>query len=293
MDIATRASTDTPRAKRYRIARKSMARWVLYAALLFVFVVPLWSVIASALSGVTLPPGRLAALPIEPTLDNLAIAWTRYRVDRFFANSLIMAGIAVPLQTFVSALAAYALARKRFRGSAVVLLLILATMMMPEEIIAVPLFLVLGDLPLLGVNLLNTYAGLILPVVGWAFSIFVLTQFMKQIPMELEEAAKVDGAGELRIFFRIILPLVKPALGTVFVFSFLMVWDQYLLPLIVAQDPDMRTLQVALLAMRRSDVITPNILMAASLFALVPSILVFLLLQHHFERGLTSGSVKG
>lgn len=282
-----------PAGRRRRRLVSKASRWTLYAVLLLVFVVPLWSVVASAFSGSVLPPGRLAGLPVDPTLSNIVTAWGRYRVSRYITNSLVMVAIAVPLQTLVSAFAAYALARKRFRGASLVLLLILTTMMMPEEIIAVPLYLVLSDVPLFGVSLLNNYAGLVLPLVGWAFSIFVLTQFMRQIPVEMEEAAQVDGAGELGIFFRIILPAVKPALGTVGIFSFLMVWDQYLLPLMVAQDPSMNTLQIALLELRRSDNITPNITMAASLFALVPSIVVYLGLQKHFERGLMSGSVKG
>lgn len=281
------------RRRQRQATTRSVARWALYLLLLVVFVVPLWSIVASALSGDVLRPGRLAGLPVDPTFANVTAAWSRYNVSRYLGNSLVMAGLAVPLQTFVSALAAYALARKRFRGAAVVLLLILCTMMMPEEIIAVPLYLVLSDVPLFGVSLLNSYAGLVLPVLGWAFSIFVLMQFMKEIPLEIEEAAQIDGAGDVGIFFRIVLPSVKPAIGTVLIFSFLMVWDQYLLPLLVATDPQMNTLQVALLELRRSDHITTNIVMAAALFALLPSITVYLLLQKHFERGLMAGSVKG
>lgn len=281
-----------PRVRVRSIASTAL-RWTLFAVLLYVFVTPLWAIVATALSGVAVSPGNLVAIPEEATLSNIVQTWGSPRIARYFFNSLVMAGIGVPLQTAVSALAAYALARKRFRGGAVVLLLILCTMMMPEEVIAIPLYLVLSDVPPFGISLLNSYAGLILPVLGWAFSIFVLMKFMQEVPVEMEEAARVDGAGDWMIFFRIVLPTVKPALGTVTVFGFLMIWDQYLLPLIVAQDTEMFTLQIALLNLRQDDMIPLAIVMSAALLALLPSIIVYLALQRYFEAGITSGSVKG
>ena len=266
---------------------------MLFALLLFIFVVPLWSIVAAALSGSAVSPGRMVTLPEEVTLSNIADTWGSGRIARNFLNSMVMTGVGLPLQVMISAFAAYALARKRFRGGAIVLLLILATMMMPEEVIAIPLYLVLADVPPFGASLLNTYPGLILPVLGWAFSIFVLMKFMREVPIELEEAARVDGAGELTIFFRIILPSVKPALGTVTVFGFLMIWDQYLLPLIVAQDTEMFTLQIALLNLRQDDMVPIAIVMSAALLALLPSVIIYLLLQRYFESGITAGAVKG
>jgi len=268
-------------------------RWFLFGVLLFIFVTPLWSIVAAALSGGAVAPGQLVTIPDSMTLSNIVEAWTSERILRYFWNSMVMAGLGVPLQVLVSALAAYALARKRFRGGAIVMLLILATMMMPEEVIAIPLYLVLSDVPPFGVSLLNTYAGLILPVLGWAFSIFVLVKFMREVPVELEEAARVDGAGDLTIFFRVILPCVKPALGTVTVFGFLMIWDQYLLPLIVAEDTDMFTLQIALLNLRQDDMISIAVVMSVALLALLPSVIVYLALQRYFQSGITAGSIKG
>jgi NADP-dependent 3-hydroxy acid dehydrogenase YdfG len=121
----------------------------------------------------------------------------------------------------------------------------------------------------------------------------VLTEFMRNIPVELEESARIDGAGEFTLFARIILPLAKPALGTVVVFSFIMVWDQYLLPLIVATDPSYYTLPVALIGLRQEDTINVPTFMAAAFITMIPSVLVYLAMQRFFERGLTSGSVKG
>jgi multiple sugar transport system permease protein len=206
---------------------------------------------------------------------------------------LVIAGGALLLQLSVSVFAAYALARKKFRGQAIALLVILATMMLPEEVIAIPLSLVIGDLPLVHVSLKGTLLGVILPLGAWGFSIFVMTEFMREIPAELEEAAKVDGAGELRLFAQIILPLCRPALGVIAVFGFNMIWEQYLLPLIVAADPSDYTLTVALLALRSDDQVGTGIVLAGALLALVPSLVVYLSLQKSFLRGITTGAIKG
>ncbi|HWO64354.1 MAG TPA: carbohydrate ABC transporter permease [Umezawaea sp.] len=237
-------------------------------------------------------PTQLSLLPNKPSMINFETAGSK-GIWHYLANSLIIAGGALLLQLSVSVFAAYALARKKFRGQAVMLLLILTTMMLPEEVIAIPLSLVIGDLPLVHVSLKGTLLGVILPLGAWGFSIFVMTEFMKEIPMELEEAAKVDGAGELRIFAQIILPLVKPALGVVAVFGFNMIWEQYLLPLIVAADPSDYTLTVALLSLRSDEEVGPGIVLAGALLALVPSLIVYLSLQKSFLRGITTGAIKG
>ncbi|XVV05718.1 carbohydrate ABC transporter permease [Actinosynnema sp. CA-248983] len=237
-------------------------------------------------------PTKLSVIPDNPSLDNFQAAGEN-RIWHYLGNSLIIAGGAMLLQLSVSVFAAYALARKKFRGQAIVLLAVLTTMMLPEEVIAIPLSLVIGDLPVLGISLKGTLLGVILPLGAWGFSIFVMTEFMKEIPVEIEEAATVDGAGELRIFAQIILPLCKPALGVVAVFGFNMIWEQYLLPLIVATDPSDYTLTVALLSLRSDDQVGPGIVLAGALLALVPSLLVYLSLQKSFLRGITTGAIKG
>jgi multiple sugar transport system permease protein len=266
---------------------------IVCALLVAVFVGPLWAVLSTAFDANVPRPGQLSFWPGSFTTDHLTTAWSDHNVWRYFLNSVVVVSVALFLQVTISALAAYALARKKFRASSAILFVILTTMMLPEEVIAIPLYLTLRDMPVLGVNLLNSHAGMILPVVGWAFSIFVLTQFMREIPLELEESARMDGAGDLRIFVQIIIPLVRPALATVTVFGFLMIWDQYLLPLIVAQDTEMLTLPVALRALRQNDLVSSSVLMAAALIALVPTIAVYLGMQRHFTRGLTSGAIKG
>jgi multiple sugar transport system permease protein len=171
----------------------------------------------------------------------------------------------------------------------------MATMMMPDEVIAIPLYLIIGKIPqpFTGGTLLDSYGGLILPLVGWALPIYILTGFMRRIPLELEEAARVDGAGELRVFLRIILPLCRPALGTCAVFGFLMIWDQYLLPLLVVQSPSMNPLTVVVTSLQSSQELGDGVRLAAATILMVPSVIFYLGLQRYFERGVLSGSIKG
>ena len=272
----------------------AMARWAVYLLLLVVFCGPFWGILSTAFNKSTVQPGQLVLWPSEPTLDHFIYAWVHVRAWLYLLNSLIVVIIGTALQTLVSALAAYALARKKFRGASIVSLAILSTMMLPDEVIAIPLYLILqAKIPVINMSLYNTYFAMILPVVGWAFSVFLLTEFMKAIPKDLEDAARVDGASELQIFWNVVLPLVRPALGTATIFGFLMIWDQYLLPLIAVDNRDLYTIPVVLRSLRVDEIMQQNIFIAVTVIATVPCILVYLLLQKHFNRGLLSGAVKG
>jgi multiple sugar transport system permease protein len=260
-------------------------KFVLYAALVLVFAGPLLSLLAGAFSNVS-DPTRFSPIPRGFTLQNFVVAGHR-GVYRYLFNSFVVVGFGLLLQMVVSVFASYALARKKFRGAALVLLFILATMMLPEEVVAIPLSVVLSDLPGLHINLIGTYAGMILPLGAWGFSIIVMTEFMREVPTSLEEAARIDGAGELRVFWSVVLPVCRPALGVISVFGFTMIWDQYLLPLIVAREPSQFTLPIALRGLRADDQVGVGVLLAAALLALLPSVIAFLLFQRQFTRGLS------
>ena len=283
-----------PRALARRGTVGRVARSLGYLLVLGVFVLPLWSMVATALSAAQNQLGRMDLWPQGWSTSNLSQAWN-YGIGRGLLNSVVMEGAGLTLQLAVSSMAAYALARKRFRGAGVVLVLVMATLMMPEEIIAIPLYLIIGKIPepFTGGSLLDSYGGLILPLVGWALPIYILTGFMKRIPLELEEQARVDGAGDVRIFLRIILPLCKPALGTCAVFGFLMIWDQYLLPLLVIQSPSMNPLTVVVTSLQSSQELGDGVRLAAAAILMVPSVLFYLVMQRLFERGMLSGSIKG
>ncbi len=270
-----------------------IGRGVLYVLLLMVFVGPFWAFAMTALSGVEIAPGQLVLWPKDVTFDHFHYAWTVTKVWRFLLNSVIVVVVGTTLQLIVSALAAYALARKKFRGVAWVSMLVLSTMMLPDEVIAIPLYLVLGNLPLLHISLQDNLLGMILPVVGWGFSIFMLTEFMKKIPAELEDAARMDGATEWQIFWHVVLPLSRPALGSAAIFGFIMIWDQYLLPLLVTNDDSLYTLPVALATVRADETMKAAVFAAITLIAMLPSISVYLGLQKSFNRGLLAGAVKG
>ncbi|MFE7466333.1 carbohydrate ABC transporter permease [Streptomyces sp. NPDC057499] len=264
---------------------------VTYLLVLIVFAGPLLALLVSAFSQVK-DPTQLSVIPSGATLDNFEVAFDQ-GVLGYLLNSFFVVGFGLLLQVAVSVLAGYALARKVFPGMTLVLVAILATLMLPEEILALPLSVILSDLPVVHFNLIGTLAGMIVPLGAWGFSILVMTEFMKDVPRELEEAARIDGAGDLRIFAQIILPMCKPALGVIGVFGFTMIWDQYLLPLLVSTDSSSYTLPLALRTLRIDPSVTPGVVMAASLLALLPSVIVFLFFQRSFVHGLSSGALKG
>ncbi|MFG2674164.1 carbohydrate ABC transporter permease [Streptomyces sp. DT20] len=266
-------------------------RNVVHLLVLIVFAGPLLALLVSAFGHVK-DPTQLSVIPSGVTLDNFRIAFDQ-GVLTYLLNSFFVVGGGLLLQVAVSVLAGYALARKVFPGMTLVLVAVLATLMLPEEILALPLSLILSDLPVVHFNLIGTLAGMIVPLGAWGFSILVMTEFMKDVPRELEEAARIDGAGDLRIFAQIILPMCKPALGVIGVFGFTMIWDQYLLPLLVSTDSSSYTLPLALRTLRIDPSVTPGVVMAASLLALLPSVIVFLFFQRSFVSGLSSGALKG
>lgn len=266
-------------------------RVLLCATALAIFAAPFLAIFSGAFS--TNPSGSsLSFLPHHPTLLNIKVAGERGIWD-YFTNSLVIAGGGLLLQLVVSVLAAYALARHRFRGQALILTLFMLTMMLPEEVIAIPLSLVLGHVPVVGLDLKGTVWAVILPLGAWGFSIMLLTEFMKDIPTEIEEAARIDGVGEFRLLWQVILPLCKPALGVAGVLGFIMIWDQYLLPLIAAKDPTDYTVTVALSILRSDPQVGSGVVLAGAVIALVPSLVVYLLLQRSLVTGIAAGATKG
>lgn len=269
----------------------ALLRAAVCAIILFVFAGPILTIIVGAFD-LNPDPTRLTLIPRNPSLENFAVA-TQRGIWGFFWNSLLIAGFGLLLQIIVAVTAGYALARRKFRGQAIVLGIFLATMMLPEEVVAVPLAVVLGDLPLVGISLRGTIFAVILPVAASAFSILVMAAFMRDIPDEIVEAATIDGASEMRILIEIILPMCKPALGVVAIFGFIGIWDQYLLPIIAANRTSDYMITVALASLRADVQVGTGVLLAGAFLALVPSLIVYLLLQNSLVRGITSGAIKG
>jgi multiple sugar transport system permease protein len=202
-------------------------------------------------------------------------------------NSLIIAIVSTLLQLVTSAMAAYVFARMPFRGRGVIFILYLATMMIPFQVLIVPLF---AEMKTLG--LINTYAGAILPTIASAFGVFLLRQAMSTVPYDLDQAATLDGAGHFRIFFQIMLPLVRPALATLTVFAFLNTWNSFLWPLIILRDPLMQTLPVALSSLQGQYATQWDVLMAGSVISIIPMFALYVFAQKYIVQGVAGTGLK-
>ncbi|KUO05425.1 carbohydrate ABC transporter permease [Streptomyces caeruleatus] len=309
IDPVRPAAPDSPAGRSTKAQRTTPARfdtalgwndkpglaWALRVLLcliaLGVFAAPFLTIFSGAFT--TNPSGSsLSFLPHDSTLSNFTVAGERGIWD-YLGNSLVIAGGGLLLQLVVCTLAAYALARHRFRGQALIMMLFMMTLMLPEEVIAIPLSLVLGDVPVVHLDLKGTVWGVILPLGAWGFSVMMLTEFMRDIPAEIEEAARLDGVGELRMLWQVVLPLCKPALGVAGVLGFIMIWDQYLLPLIAAKDPTDYTVTVALSILRTDPQVGSGVVLAGAVIALIPSLIVYLLLQRSLVTGIAAGATKG
>jgi multiple sugar transport system permease protein len=227
-------------------------------------------------------------LPQDPTLDNYRTLFTQLDFPTYFFNSAVVAlAITVGNLVFCSMLG-YALAKLDFPGKRVIFVLVLGTLMIPGVVTFVPLFVLVSNL-----GMVNTFPGLIFPFLAGPFGVFLMRQFILSLPDELIQAARVDGAGEFRIFRSIILPLCRPALATLGILTFLTSWNNFLWPLVVAQSEEKYTLPVALaiysIGENKSDY---GLLMAGSVVITVPVLVVFLMLQRHFVRGIAMTGIK-
>jgi multiple sugar transport system permease protein len=221
------------------------------------------------------------------TLANYQEAWARGKFLLAFANSTLVA-IAVTFgQIITSGLAGYALARLKFRGREAILLIILATLVIPFQVLVIPIFLVLK-----WSHLINSYWALILPTAANGFGIFLMRQYFTTIPIELEEAATLDGANRLQIIGNILLPLAKPALITLFLLTFIGEWNDLFKPLVFTNNPKLITVQLALASFQEQFTSNWSLLMAAVVIATIPVILVFLIGQKQFIQGVGTTGIK-
>ena len=226
-------------------------------------------------------------LPQSFTWSNYQDAWQRGNFLLAFANSTLVALAVTAFQIVTSTLAGYALARLQFRGRQAILLLILATLVIPFQILVIPIFLVLK-----WGHLINTYWALILPTAANGFSIFLMRQYFSTVPVELEEAAALDGANRLQILWRVMLPLSRPALVTLFLFTFIGEWNDLFKPLVFTTRPELRTVQLALSEFQEQFTSNWSLLMAAVIIATIPVVVLFILGQKQFIRGIGTTGIK-
>ena len=246
----------------------------------------LWTVITSITPGATLTNAP-ALIPKDPSLG----AYARLFAERPFAqvilNSLVLAVITTAVQLVTSSTAGYAFSRLPFRGQNVVFGIYLATMMIPLQVLIVPLFVELKTF-----SLLDTYLGALLPTFASAFGIFLLRQAINQVPRELDEAATLDGAGHFRIFAAVIIPNIRPALATLVIFSFMSSWNSFLWPLVVLRSPELQTLPIALAGLQGQYVSDWDVIMAGSVVSILPMLALYIFAQKYVIQGVASSGLK-
>ncbi|WP_342572991.1 carbohydrate ABC transporter permease [Solibacillus sp. FSL K6-1781] len=225
--------------------------------------------------------------PKSFTLSNYVDVFNNQPAFKWAYNSIVVSLVATLALLIVSAMAAYAFSKLRFKGKNIIFIIFISSLMIPKEVMIVPLFRIIQDF-----GMVNTLSGMIWPNVATAFGVFLLKGFFDSIPDSLREAAKMDGASEFRIFFTIMLPLVKPGLGALFILNFVNVWNDYLWQLVVGQSETSKTLMVGIATLMQD--LNPNFAykMAGATVGAIPMLIIFVLFQKYFTRGITIGSDK-
>src|SRR5215469_15885217 len=231
-------------------------------------------------------PPQLIPQPFQPA--NYSRIANEFPFWRFVFNSLLVSLVSTALQIITSAMAAYAFSRLRFRGQNLVFLLYLGTLMVPFQVIVVPLFVEMRY-----ANLVNSYPGLILPAIASAFGTFLLRQAFMTLPKDFDEAAFIDGASHWTVFTRIILPLSGPALATFAVFAFMASWNSFLWPLVIVNSPDLMTLPVGLASLQGRFTTAWNLVMAGATVSVIPILIVYAFAQKYVVQGFAQSGIKG
>ena len=261
-----------------------------YALLVLVAVAVLFPVYTTVVAALK-PGDRVLRNPLVPdsfTLDVMRDAWNNGRLGTYLWNSLVVAVVVTVSQVVTSLLSGYAFAHLRFPGRNVIFLAFLATLLVPLEATMVVNFDTVESL-----GWINTWQGLAVPFLATAFGTFLVRQALLDLPRDLLDAARIDGIGHLGFIRHVAMPLVRPTLGALALFSFLSTWNQYLWPNLVINDEDEHTVQSGLRLLSKANLDTPNLVMAGTVIAAIPILVVLIVFQRQLVRGLTAGAVKG
>ena len=288
--VTQRGNGGVPQAVSAPTRRFSWLTLLRYAAVVTGAVVMLFPFLWTVVTSIT-PEGSLAEGPRlwvdNPTGAAYATLLETLPMWRILLNSFWVAVVSTLLQLVTGSMAAYGFARLTFRGRNIVFGLYLATLMVPMQVLVVPLFIEMKAL-----NLQDTYMALLAPSIASAFGVFLLKQAVEGVPRELDEAATIDGAGHLRIFATIIVPLIRPGLATVAVFAFMGSWNSFLWPLVVIRSPEFMTLPLGLSTLHGQFTTEWDVVMAGSVFSIVPIAIVYLLAQRHIIAGVAHSGLK-
>lgn len=268
-------------------------KYIVTILICIVFLFPIaWALVCSIKPEADITSYPPKWIPDLATFSNYSVVLEKYPYLSWMKNSVITAVAGTLLILVLSSFAAYAFARFQFKGKKLIYGTIVAMLLIPIQAYMIPLFLLCSK-----IGLLNTYAGIILPSAANVTSIFILTSFFKGLPVELEEAARIDGCGELRIFLQVMIPLSKPALSTVTILAFISNWNSFLWPMICIRQDALKTLPVGIAQFMGS--VNSNAqfqygtALAGCCMAVVPTLIVFLALQRYFVEGIASSGIKG
>ncbi len=266
-------------------------RWlviVLLTLLAIFFIFPLyWIVTGSLKDAMTINARTPQWFPLNPILDNYVKLFSRPALLWLF-NIVFISTVAMLLTCLTASLAGYALAKKRFRGRRLLFTVIICAMALPKQVIVIPL---LQEMSALGLH--DTLWAVILPTVGWPFGVFLMKQFSETIPNEILEAARVDGAGELKTFSSVVFPMIKPGVGALAIFTFVNTWNDYFLQLIMLNSERTWTLPLGIARMQGENSTDFGLIMAGATLAAIPIVLIFISFQKYFTQGISMGAVKG
>lgn len=273
-------------------ARPWPATVLLYALLLLCTVITLlpyaWMLSSSFKPTVEIFSGTAQLIPSHPILDNYINAVTRQPVARAIFNSIIVAGIETLAVVITSVFTAYPFARLKFPGREILFMLILGTMMIPSQVTMIPTFILMKWF-----GWIDTYQGLIVPRIMAPLGIFLMRQFLQSLPKELEEAARIDGCSRLKTLTHVLLPLTGPAVATLAIFTFTASWNEFFWPLLVVQSTEMWTIQLLIAQLKAAEVTDWGMVMAIVSLSVLPTVLIYLMLQRYFVKGIAMSGLKG
>ncbi len=261
---------------------------VILILLAIFFIFPLyWIVTGSFKDAITINARTPQWFPLSPTMENYTKLFSNPAL-RWLGNTVFMAVMAMFLTCLTASLAGYALAKKRFYGRGVLFTIIICAMALPKQVIVIPL---LQEMNVL--HLADNIWAVILPTVGWPFGVFLMKQFSETIPTEILEAARVDGAGELRTFFNVVFPMIKPGVGALAIFTFVNSWNDYFLQLIMLTTRENWTISLGIARLQGEMSSDFGLIMAGATLAAIPIVAVFIAFQKYFTQGIAMGAVKG
>jgi len=259
---------------------------------LFLLAVITLTPVAWMVSASFMAPGEASTTPIHffpmhPTLEHYRALTERLHVGRYFMNSFIIASVVTLISTLINSMAGFAFAKYQFPGRNKLFRFLLSGMIIPAQVTMLPLFLMLKTM-----GLINTYVGVILPGLASIFGIFLIRQFAGSIPDSFIEAARIDGASEFKIYRSVVLPLCRPILYTLALFTFMGTWNDFMWPLIIMTDNTNYTLPVAIANLKGEHLLDLELMMAGSVITVLPVLILFLAFQRHYIRGIMVGGVK-